>query len=440
MLEELRKALKKFLGSGKSYEKAVQEFIRDLQRILIRADVNVKVVFELSRKIRERALKEEPPPGVLRRDWFVKIVYEELTKLFGGERKPEVEIRKKPYIMMLVGIQGSGKTTSAAKLAYYYKRRGLKVGLVCADTYRPAAYDQLKQLGKKIGVEVYGNPNEKDSIKLAIEGVKYFKNKGYDLIIVDTAGRHKEEKGLIREMKEIAEKIGPDEIMLVLDSTIGQQALTQAKAFHEATPVGSIFLTKLDGTAKGGGAISAVVATGAKIKFVGTGEDIREIEVFDPPSFVSRILGLGDIKGLVEKIREIEESIELEKRQAKALASGKITMRDLYYQIKSLRKMGPLSKILQMIPGMGLSIPIDTEQTKLTEEKMDRWLAIIESMTYDELDKPEKIDKSRMKRIAMGSGTSVEDVKELLTYYKMMNRMLKQIRRRKGIFRRFPGL
>ncbi len=341
---------------------------------------------------------------------------------------------------MLVGIQGSGKTTSAAKLAYYYKRKGFKVGLVCADTYRPAAYDQLKQLGEKIGVEVYGNPKEKDPVKLAIEGVNYFKSKGCDLIVVDTAGRHKEEKGLIREMKEIAGKIGPDEIMLVLDSTIGQQALTQAKAFHEATPVGSIFLTKLDGTAKGGGAISAVVATGAKIKFVGTGEDIREIEVFDPPSFVSRILGLGDIKGLVDKIREIEESVELEKRQAKALASGKITMRDLYYQIKSLRKMGPLSKILQMIPGMGLSIPIDTEQTKLTEEKMDKWLAIIESMTYDELDKPEKIDKSRMKRIAIGSGTSVEDVRELLTYYKMMNRMLKQIKRRKGIFRRFPGL
>ena len=435
MLEELRKALRKFIGSTKSYERAVDDFIRDLQRVLIRADVNVRVVFNLSKKIRERALKEEPPPGVLRRDWFIKIVYEELTKLFGGEKEPKIDIEKKPYVLMLVGIQGSGKTTSAAKLALFYKRKGYRVGLICADTFRPAAYEQLKQLGSKIGVEVYGNPEIKDSIKLALEGVKYFKSKGYDLIIIDTAGRHKEEKGLLEEMKKIAEKVKPNEIMLVLDATIGQQALPQAKAFHEATPVGSIMVAKLDGTAKGGGAISAVVATGAKIKFIGTGEDVREIEVFNPPSFVSRILGLGDIKGLVERIRQIEEREELEKRQMKILATGKITMRDIYQQIKALRKMGPLSKIIQLIPGMGLTLPLDSQQIKLTEEKMEKWLAIIQSMTYDELEKPEKIDKSRIKRIAIGSGTSVDDVKELLTYYKMMNKMLKQFKRRKGVFR-----
>jgi len=282
MLEELRKALRKFIGSTKSYERAVDDFIRDLQRVLIRADVNVRVVFNLSKRIRERALKEEPPPGVLRRDWFIKIVYEELTKLFGGEKEPKVDIEKKPYILMLVGIQGSGKTTSAAKLALFYKRKGHRVGLVCADTFRPAAYEQLKQLGNKIGVEVYGNPRIKDSTKLALEGVSYFKGKGYDLVIIDTAGRHKEEKGLLEEMKQIAEKVKPNEIMLVLDATIGQQALPQAKAFHEATPIGSIMIAKLDGTAKGGGALSAVVATGAKIKFIGTGEDVKEIEVFNP--------------------------------------------------------------------------------------------------------------------------------------------------------------
>jgi len=440
MLEELRNALRKFIGSPKSYERAVEEFIRDLQRALIKADVNVKVVFNLSKKIRERALKEEPPPGVLRRDWFIKIVYEELTKLFGGEKEPKVDIDKKPYVLMLVGIQGSGKTTSAAKLALYYKRKGYRVGLVCADTFRPAAYEQLKQLGSKIGVEVYGNLREKDSAKIALEGVRYFRGKGYDLIIIDTAGRHKEEKGLLEEMKQIAEKIKPNEIMLVLDATIGQQALAQAKAFHETTPIGSIMIAKLDGTAKGGGAISAVVATGAKIKFIGTGEDVKEIETFNPPSFVSRILGLGDVKGLVEKIKQIEEREELEKRQMKMLATGKITMPDIYHQIKALRKMGPLSKILQLIPGIGLTLPMDSQQIKLTEEKMDKWLAIIQSMTYDELVKPEKIDKSRMRRIAIGSGTSMDDVKELLTYYKMMNRMLKQIKRRKGIFRHFPKI
>ncbi len=434
-LEGIREAVRKLLRSSGSYERSINEFIRDLQRTLLKADVNVKLVFQLTRDVKKRALEEKPPPGVTRREWVIKILLDELTKLFGGLEEPDVLPKKRPYVLMLVGIQGSGKTTSAAKLAYYYSRRGFKVGLVCTDTYRPAAYEQLKQLGEKINVPVYGREDAKDSVKLAIEGVNYFKSQGFDLIIVDTAGRHKEEKGLLKEMKEIAEAIKPDEIMLVIDASIGQQAYAQAKAFHEATPVGSIMIAKMDGTAKGGGALSAVAATGAKIKFIGTGELIEDIERFSPKGFVSRLLGLGDVEALLEKIKEAQLEEELAKKQLEILKTGKITLRDLYHQIRSIRRMGPLSKILQMIPGFSLTLPSE-DKIKLTEEKMDKWLAIINSMTYEELEKPSKIDRSRMRRIAIGSGTSLEDVRELLRYYDMMNKMLKQIKRRKGILRR----
>lgn len=434
-LEGIREAVRKLLRSSGSYERSINEFIRDLQRTLLKADVNVKLVFQLTRDVKKRALEEKPPPGVTRREWVIKILLDELTKLFGGLEEPDVLPKKRPYVLMLVGIQGSGKTTSAAKLAYYYSRRGFKVGLVCTDTYRPAAYEQLKQLGEKINVPVYGREGAKDSVKLAIEGVNYFKSQGFDLIIVDTAGRHKEEKGLLKEMKEIAEAIKPDEIMLVIDASIGQQAYAQAKAFHEATPVGSIMIAKMDGTAKGGGALSAVAATGAKIKFIGTGELIEDIERFSPKGFVSRLLGLGDVEALLEKIKEAQLEEELAKKQLEILKTGKITLRDLYHQIRSIRRMGPLSKILQMIPGFSLTLPSE-DKIKLTEEKMDKWLAIINSMTYEELEKPSKIDRSRMRRIAIGSGTSLEDVRELLRYYDMMNKMLKQIKRRKGILRR----
>jgi len=336
---------------------------------------------------------------------------------------------------MLVGIQGSGKTTSAAKIAYYYSKRGYKTALVCADTYRPAAYEQLRQLGEKIGVPVYGRSDNGDPIRIAVEGVKHFKQKGLDIIIIDTAGRHKEERELIEEMKNIAGSVNPNEIMLVIDAGIGQQALAQASAFHNATPIGSIMITKLDGTARGGGALTAVAVTGAKIKFVGVGEDVTEIEKFSPKRFVARILGMGDIDSLIEKIREAELEKELSMRQMEMIASGRLTLRDLYHQIIALRKLGPLSKILSMIPGIGINLPSE-DKIRLTEEKMRKWIAIMDSMTYEELDKPERIDKSRIRRIALGSGTSPEEVKELLNYYKAMKRFLKQVRRRKDVLRR----
>lgn len=439
VLTGLRDALKKFLGSTSTYEKSVEEFVRDLQRTLIRSDVNVRLVLELSKRIRERALKEKPPPGASRRDWFVKIVYEELVTLFGGEEKPSVLPSKKPYIIMLVGVQGSGKTTTAGKLAYYYRNRKYKVGLIQTDTHRPAAYEQLKQLAEQSDALFYGKPGEKNPVAIAREGIKELTSKGAEVIIVDTAGRHGygEEEKLMEEMRHIAQAVNPDEVMLVLDASIGQKARDLAKRFHEATPIGSIIITKLDGTAKGGGALSAVAETGARIKFVGTGEKIGELETFQPTRFVGRLLGMGDIQGLLERLEALEDAGELEKNVEEML-SGRIDMRLIYRQLRQIRRMGPLSKVLSMLPGYGIQLPEDPEGMKVGEEKMDRWIAIIQSMTHEELEKPELIEreKSRLRRIAYGSGTSPEDVRELIKYYFHLKKMMKQLKRKKKLLKK----
>ncbi len=433
VLEGVRRALASFLRGKGDYEKAVKEFIKELQKELIRADVNIRIVAELTRKIKERALKEEPPPGITRREWFVTIVYEELTKLFGGEKKPQVKPKKKPWVILLVGLQGSGKTTTAGKLAYYYKLDGYRVGLVAADTYRPAAYEQLKQLAEEAGVPIYGEPGNKNAVAIARNGVKYFVDKGFDIIIVDTAGRHHREEDLLAEMNQISKTINPDEVVLVIDAAIGQQAYNIAKRFHEATPIGSIIITKLDGTAKGGGALSAVAVTGATIKFIGTGEKLDELEVFKPPKFVARILGMGDLEALVERVKRVQ--VEFTEKDIEDFVSGKLNMRIIYKQLISLRKMGPLSKILQMIPGLSMKLPLEFEAGK-AEERIKKWIAIINSMTYEELNKPEIIDRRRIRRIALGAGVRPEDVKELLKQYQAMKRLAKQLRKRKNILER----
>ncbi len=435
--DSIKRALANFLRGREPYEVAVENFIKELQKALLRADVNVKLVVELSKRIRERALKSEPPPYVSRRDWFIKVVYDELSNLFGGDRKPLVFPYKTPYVIMLVGVQGSGKTTTAAKLAYFYKKHRYRPCLVCTDTYRPAAYEQLEQLAKQIDVPFCGDPKSKDPVEIAKKCVEECLGRGCDIVIVDTAGRHGygSEAALLEEMKMIADAIKPDEVVLVIDASMGQKAYDLAKRFHEATPIGSIIITKLDGTAKGGGALSAVAATGATIKFIGVGEKIPELEVFEPRRFVGRLLGFGDLPTLIEKLKELEHREELEKRMRRAFALGKITLADLYVQLRSMKRLGPLSKILQLIPGLSM-LPISDEQIKLSEEKIKKWLAIMDSMTYEELRDPSIIDRSRMIRIARGSGTSVEDVKELLKYYEMVKNMVRSVRRQRGLLRK----
>jgi signal recognition particle subunit SRP54 len=423
----LTDALKKIFRASVVDEAAVKELVRDIQRALLQADVNVQLVLGISKRIEERALKEKMPPGISRREHVIKVVYEELTRFVGDKPVPlNVEAGKK-RIVMLVGIQGSGKTTTAAKLARFYQKRGLKPALICADTYRPGAFAQLQQLASRVNVPVFGDPKSKDPVKVVSEGLKHFSDK--DLIIVDTAGRHKEERELIKEMKTLEQKIKPNEIVMVIDGTIGQQALAQAKTFHEATPIGAILVTKLDGSARGGGALSAVAATGAPIKFIGTGEKVEDIESFVPSRFVGRLLGMGDLETLLEKVKDAE--IKVPQKKAKAILSGKFTLTDMYEQFEAVKGMGPFRKVLQMLPGMSANVP--EEMLNTAEDRLEKWRVIIQSMRPEEKENPKVFNSSRVKRVAHGSGTTERDVKDLLKQYVMMRKMLKTFKRKKKL-------
>lgn len=418
-------ALKKVFKASVVDEATVKELVRDIQRALLQADVNVKLVLDISKRIEDRALQEKVPPGISRREHVIKVVYEELTRFLGDKAVPLKFEPGKRRVIMLVGIQGSGKTTVAAKLARYLQKRGLKPALVCADTFRPGAFAQLQQLATRINVPIYGDPKAKDAVKVVTEGLRQYGDR--DVIIVDTSGRHKEEQELIKEMKVLERSIKPDEVMLVIDGTIGQQALGQAKAFNEATPIGSILVTKLDGSARGGGALSAVAATGAPIKFIGTGEKTEDIEAFVPSRFVGRLLGMGDLETLLEKVKEAE--ITVPEKKAKAIMSGKFTLTDMYEQFEAMKGMGTFKKLFKMLPGMSYKIPDD--MLNMAEGRLEKWRVLIQSMTPQERDNPKIFNSSRMKRVARGSGTSEKDVKELLKQYIMMRRMLKTMRRRK---------
>lgn len=423
----LYEALRKVFRAAVVDEALVKELARDIQRALLQADVNVKLVFEISKRIEDQALKEKLPPGISRREHVIKVVYEELTR-FLGEKPSSLKLKTgKKNVFMLVGIQGSGKTTTSVKMARYFQKRGLKTALVCVDTFRPGAYAQLKQLADRVKVPIYGDLKEKNSKKIALNGLKKFED--YDIIIIDTAGRHKDEKDLIREMKTLEKTIKPDEVILVLDGTIGQQAAVQAKAFHEATPIGSVFIAKLDGSARGGGALSAVAAIGAPIKFIGTGEKIGDIELFNPSRFVGRLLGMGDLESLIEKVREAE--VKIPEKKARAFLSGKFTLAEMYEQFEAMKGMGTFKRLLKMFPGFSYNVP--DEMMDMAEDRIEKWKVIIQSMTPEERETPKVLNSSRIRRVARGSGTTEKDVKELLKQYAMMKKMVKSFRRK-----RFP--
>lgn len=420
----LSKTMKKLAGMTIVDEEVVREVIKDIQRALIQSDVNVKLVFKLSKSIENRALNEEPPRGITPKEHIIRIVYEEMVKLV-GEKAQELSIDEKPYRILFLGLQGSGKTTTIGKLARHLRRRGFTVGVVCTDTWRPAAFEQLRQYTEGQDIDVYGDPQNRDAVDLARKGLEEFQKK--DVIIFDTAGRHKEEKDLLNEMEELSDVVKPHEAILVIDGTIGQQAREQALAFREATDIGSIIVTKLDGSAKGGGALSAVAEIGAPIKFIGTGERIEDLEVFDPERFISRLLGMGDLRSLLEKVEEVSEE-DISEESLDAILSGRFTLKDMRVQFEMMGKMGPLQQIMKMLPGMG-KLPKDA--SKMTEETIKRYLIIMDSMTDEELEKPDIIKHSRIRRIARGSGTRNEDVKDLLKYYKVTKKAMKGLGRRK---------
>ena len=422
--ENLTNTMKKLAGMTVIDKKTIKEVVREIQRALIQSDVNIKLVQSLSKKIEERAIEEKPPKGITPREHVITIIYEEMVQLLGSEAV-DLNIDQKPFKILFLGLQGSGKTTTIGKLCKYLQKKGFSPAIVCTDTWRPAAYEQLKQLTEEMQISLYGDPNNKDALDLAKKGLKEFKNQ--KVIIFDTAGRHKEESDLLNEMKELDEVINPTESILVIDGTIGQQAGAQAKAFSEATEIGSIIISKLDGTAKGGGALSAVAETGAPIKFIGTGERIDDFEAFNPERFISRLLGMGDIKSLVEKAEEVvDEDVATETMNA--MLSGKFTLKDMKNQFDMMNKMGPMQQTMNMIPGMGAKIP--KEASKMTEDKIVIYKIMMSSMTKKEMENPKIIKHSRIARIARGAGVEESEVKDLLKYYNNTKKAMKGIGRR----------
>ena len=430
----LRGALKKLVGASSIDENLIKDLAKDVQRSLLGSDVNVKLVLDVTNKLQQRALHEQPPPGLLRKDHIVKILYDELARLL-GEEKPLYFKPNKTNIMLMIGIQGSGKTTVAGKIARWLSKHGYTVGVIGADTFRPGALTQLKMICKKINIDVYGDESLKDPVEVSRKGLDYFKSSNLDVIIVDTAGRHKEEKELLDEMNNIYKKVTPDLVVLVIDGTIGQQCYNQAAAFHNAVPVGGIIVTKLDGSAKGGGALSAAAATGARIMFIGTGERIDDLEQFSPTRFVGRLLGMGDVKALLDMARTLES--EADEAKVKRITSGKMTIDDFYFQLEQVGKMGSLRAVFEHIPG--LSGAMKDDDIDVMETKMIKWRYVIQSMTKKERINPDLFNASRIKRVARGCGLPERDVKELLTNYKRSKDVMKASKGRQmqGLLRRF---
>lgn len=412
----LKETVKKIAMSKRIDKQTVDELVRDLQRALIQADVKISLVKELSTRVRDRALKEK---AVLNpREHVIKVLYEELMKILGRG----IELPLTPQKIMMVGLHGSGKTSSCAKLARYFQKKGLKPAVICADIYRPAASAQLKQLCAKINVPFFDTAScgQTDVLEIVKAGVEEFER--YDIKIIDTAGRHALESEMIEEIRRIESEIKPEQRLLVLDAGIGQQASVQAKAFDDAIGITGIIITKMDGTAKGGGALSAVAETNSGIAFLGTGEKVDDFERFEPDRFVSRMLGMGDIKSLIEMA---EDSLKPEEMET--TFKGKFTLNDLYKQLEMLRKMGPFKKLMQMLPLGGLDINLDDAAYQVTEEKLKKFRVIMDSMTEEERNEPKIINSSRLRRIAIGSGTSKAEVNELLKYHRMMQKMMKSI-------------
>lgn len=415
--DSLKNSIKKIIGAAIVDEKLVEDVIKDIQRALLQADVDVKLVFELCNKIRKDI--KQSKKGFSKKEQVIKVIYDNLVAFLGTGA--EVDTKKKPVKILLVGLFGCGKTTTSAKLALFYKKRGFKVALLGLDTFRPAAMEQLEQLGRSINVPVLTKKGEKDAQKVVKEFEKEFSK--YNIIISDSAGRDALDKELIKEIKSIDKQLKPTETLLVIPADIGQNAKEQTKAFHDAVKINGVVVTKMDGTAKGGGALTACAITRTPVKFIGVGEKMENLETFDPQRFISRILGMGDLQTLLEKAKESFDQQDAEDL-AKKFMKGKFNLLDLYEQLKGMKKMGPLQGIMNMIPGLGMSnVPKDMLQVQ--EEKLEKFKFIMDSMTLEELENPDKISSSRIERIAKGSGTKTRDVKDLLTQYKQMRKLMK---------------
>ena len=420
--DRLQNALHKIKGYGKITEDNIGEAMREIRLALLEADVNYQVVKEFTNTVKEKALGEEVQKSIKPGDLFVKIVQDELTNLLGGESAP-LNVNGNPAILMLVGLQGSGKTTTIGKLANYLRKKNSKKPLLVAcDVYRPAAIDQLKQLGKQLDIPVY-DEGKKDPVEISKNAIQYAKENNYDYVLIDTAGRLHIDEELMTEVKNISEEVKPQEILLVIDSMMGQDAINVINGFNETLKLTGVILTKLDGDTRGGVALSVRHLTNVPIKFIGVSEKLDGLDSFDPERMAGRILGMGDIVALVEKAQDaISEKEAMD--TAKKMQSGKYDLEDFLKQMKQIKKLGPLENLLKMLPGakkMGLNnVNIDPKQIARVE-------AIVLSMTPKERRNPDIIKASRKTRIARGSGSSVQEVNKLLTQFEEMKKMMKQM-------------
>uniref|UniRef100_A0A914LI06 Signal recognition particle 54 kDa protein n=2 Tax=Meloidogyne TaxID=189290 RepID=A0A914LI06_MELIC len=433
----IRNAIGKLGQATVINEEELNAMLKEVCSALIESDVNVRLVKQLRESVRKAIDFEEMAGGVNKRRLIQRSVFQELLKLVDPGVAPYQPVKGKANVIMFVGLQGAGKTTTCTKMAYYYQKKGWKTCLVCADTFRAGAFDQLKQNATKARIPFYGSYSEIDPVIIAANGVEKFKRDGFELIIVDTSGRHKQEAALFEEMLQVSNAIKPDNVIFVMDASIGQACEAQARAFKNCVDIGSVIITKLDGHAKGGGALSAVATTHSSIIFIGTGEHIDDFELFKVKPFLQKLLGMGDIQGLVEKVSEmgLEDNEELIKR----LKQGQFTLRDMYEQFQNIMKMGPFGQIMSMIPGFGSDfLSKGNEQESMA--RLKKLMTIMDSMADGELDHPKANDlftkePSRLIRVSKGSGTNINEVKELLSQYKKFADMVKKMGSMKGLFK-----
>jgi len=419
----LRGTLDRLQGKTRLDPEDVEEVVREIQRSLIQADVEIDLVMDLSDRIEDRALNEEPPGGTTARDFVLRIVYEEMVDLVGDSTDLPLESQT----ILLAGLQGSGKTTTAAKMAWWFSKKGLRPAVIQTDTFRPEAYDQSKQMAERAEVSFYGDPDNDDPVEIAREGLEATEEA--EVRIVDTAGRHALEEDLIDEIRAIDDVVEPDRSLLVMDAAIGQGAKDQAQRFEEAIGVDGVVITKLDGTAKGGGALTAVNETDSSIAFLGTGETVQDVERFEPNGFISRLLGMGDLKQLAERVeRAMETTDEEDDWDPEDILDGQFTLKDMRHQMDAMNKMGPLDQVLDMIPGLGggLKDQLPDDAMDVTQDRMRSFDIVMDSMTEGELENPRSVGASQTRRIARGSGQPEERVQELLEQHRMMERTLKQ--------------
>ena len=432
--EKLAAAFKKLRSKGKLNESDIKDAMREVKMALLEADVNYKVVKDFVKTVSERAVGQEVLESLTPAQQVIKIVNEELTALMGSQNARIEFPSKPPCVVLMCGLQGSGKTTHSAKLAKYFKNQGHRPLLVACDIYRPAAIEQLQIVGEKAGAKVFEMGKE-NPVKIATEALKYAKDHGNDLVIIDTAGRLHIDEVLMEELKQIEAAVNPNEILLVVDSMTGQDAVNVADTFNKALPITGVILTKLDSDTRGGAAISVLQVTGKPIKFAGTGEKLDDLEPFHPERMASRILGMGDVLTLIEKAQDAVDEKEAAKL-AQKMKENSFDMNDLLDNLRQISKMGSIKQLLGMIPGLGSKI----EGMDIDEKQFTRIEAIITSMTPAEREKPAIINPSRKRRIAAGSGTKVEDVNRLLKQFEQMKTMMKQFSKKGKRRMKFPPM